>query len=93
MKLNKIISILFTLCIIFIAAIFTFTHTTSAEDQLLKANIEALANVGESQLCWESGVFDSQKSLGICNSDHTKCVQTSNKTYPATGGVQKFCPF
>ena len=61
MKLNKILSILFTLCIIFVAAVFTFTHTTSAEDQLLKANIEALANElptegeGDMHMCYKQG--------------------------------------
>ena len=44
MKLNKTLSVLVTLSIVAVAAVFTINHTTSAECELLKANIEALAN-------------------------------------------------
>ena len=44
MKHHKTLSVFITLSIIAVAAVITINHTTSSERELLKANIEALAN-------------------------------------------------
>ena len=44
MKLNKILSVLITLSVVAVAAVFTFTNPPSGKDGLLMENVAALAN-------------------------------------------------
>lgn len=56
MKHKKFISIFTTLCVIAVAAVFMFNNPTSAEDRLLKENIEAFAQLQqESQYPFPEG--------------------------------------
>ena len=77
--MKKILLFLITLSVIILAAIFTISHTTSAEDQLLNANVEALA---DDPVCWW---LDGEGLPGTCI-----CPNGSGDPYlPTSHGVCK----
>ena len=100
MKLNKILSILFTLCIVVVAAIFTLTNTYSAKNKLLMENVEALANYIKTQSCLPSAFFNANEGApsqyticakGTTSSESLPCPSSDQRGYADSGAVYYVC--